>query len=1142
MIAASIVLPTLIVPSSAMAEEAPRTSVTVADDIPLAADTMNRTVTEGWGSADTGGSYTASPEKAGAVKDGTATLVSPAPGQTASMTLDSVVTRDVLSHVDVALPHLPVEGSEAYVSSFARGDAENSYAVVLIVDSDGTSELVLERKQKSVDDANESGGDDAESTDDNGESADGDRNFLETTFVTVPGPQVKAGEPVSVEFSVVGTDTVELGAKAWTVGTEAPESWMAFAQDTESDHLTEAGAVGVSVSSPRDGEVSPIEFDNLLIEEIPASPTDSQEPSLESAVTVENEAETEVESLEVLDSVPSMISDSPSVDALEAEPSVDVLGMEPLTAQSSRSSSAAVAPMAAAQAAKNVLAADTMNRSVSEGWGSATTGGKYTSSAKKIGSVSGGRAILVSPAPGRTATMTLDDVKAQDVVSSIDVSLPTLPASGSKVYITHFARGTNGTSYGVMLMVESTGKSYVILQRKNDSDETKFKTAAGPQLKAGQAVTLELSIEGTKSVKLGAKAWKAGTKAPTAMMVAATDTAADRITKAGPVGVSVYASASGKVTPVTFDNLATNSIQATPTPKPTPTPTPKPTPTPSPSVKVPGGGTISTPNYTGRRLQSGSAQLSSLNYPIPSSAVYVAPNGSDSNKGTKASPFKTISAATKAAKANGTVVVRGGVYHESVLVYPHDGLTVQAYPKETVWLDGSEQVTGWSKSGNVWVKSNWTTFFDNSPTYKKGAPDSTVESWQWVNPSYPMASYPDQIWVDNIPLKQVGSRSAVTAGTFYVDRSAKQLVMGTDPTNKRVDVSTLSEAMSVRATNSVIRGIGVRRYATSVPQMGAVSTYFNGVTLENMMIVDNATTGLFVGAKNVTVRNVTLRNNGLLGMGANNADNLKVESLFSEKNNSQRFNRAPVSGAMKITRSRQISVTGSSFINNYGQGPWFDESVYNITFADNDSVNNEGNGVVFELSDTVKAVNNLIMDNSLKGMLVSCTGNVEIWNNTFVGNNGSLDVVQDERRASNLSAAGHDKRQPLPDPTMPWITKNVTLVNNVFSQSKGEAVIRVNDWSKEFKSTDLLSKSEGNLFHTASSSLPIATWYPDAKKWTVYKTFAAYQSATGRDSSSTAVVGTSPLTVQFNLTSSYKSRASKALPITTTIANSSSGL
>lgn len=113
--------------------------------------------------------------------------------------------------------------------------------------------------------------------------------------------------------------------------------------------------------------------------------------------------------------------------------------------------------------------------------------------------------------------------------------------------------------------------------------------------------------------------------------------------------------------------------------------------------------------------------------------------------------------------------------------------------------------------------------------------------------------------------------------------------MGTDPTNKRVDVSTLSEAMSVRATNSVIRGIGVRRYATSVPMMGTVSTYYDGVTIENMVIVDNATTGLFIGGANVTVRNVTLRNNGLLGMGANNADNLKDRIVVLRRNNSQRF-------------------------------------------------------------------------------------------------------------------------------------------------------------------------------------------------------------------------------------------------------------
>ncbi len=1115
-ITASIMFPTLIVPSSSAAEEAPRVSVAVADDAPLATDTMNRTVAEGWGVAETGGAYLASPKTAGAVKDGTATLVSPAPGQTASMTLDSVVTRDVVSHVDVALPNLPVEGSEAYVSSFARGDAENSYAVVLVVDSDGKTELVLERHQKPIDEDIESDG--------------AERDVVALTLVTTPGPQVKAGEPVSLEFSVVGTDTVELGAKAWIVGTEAPASWMASAQDTASDRLAEAGVVGVSVSSDRDSEVSPVEFDNLQIDEVSDSTPESQSPAPESASIAANGSKPKMESLEVMDSVPSTISDSTSVGTMETGP---------VTEQNSTSASST--STAATNATGSVLVADKMARTVKSGWGSATTGGAYTANPASSGSVGNGVATFVSPGPGKTSTMTLSKVKAQNVLSSIDVALPSLPASGSKAYISHFVRGEANGSYAVMLVVDSKGASELVLERKQGSVETKFKTVTGPQLKAGKAVTLEISVDGTKSVQLGAKAWTTGTTAPTKMMATATDTATTRISTAGPVGVAVYASASGTVTPVNFDNVTTNSIVAqasTSVATPTPTPTPAATAT---ATAV--NGTISTPNYAGRRMLSGSAQLNTLSYPIPSSAVYVATDGSDSNAGTKAKPFKTISAATKAAKANGTVVVRGGVYHESVLIYPHAGLTVQAYPKETVWLDGSEQVTGWTKSGSVWVKSNWATFFDASPTHTKGAADGTAENWQWINPSYPLASYPDQVWIDNIPLKQVSSRSAVTTGTFYVDKSAMQLVIGSDPSSKRVDVSTLAEAMSIRSTDSVIRGIGVRRYATSVPMMGTVTTYYDGVTLENVMIVDNATTGLFVGSKNVTLRNVTLRNNGLLGMGANNADNLKVESLYSEANNSQRFNCSPVSGAMKITRSRQVSVQGSAFVNNFGQGPWFDESVYDTTFADNDVVNNTCAGVIFELSDKVKVVNNLIANNKKEGMIVQDTGNVEIWNNTFVGNVGSLDVVQDDRRASNLSVAGHDKRQTLPDPTMPWITKNVTLVNNVFSQSTGEAVIRVNDWSKEFKSSEMLTKSDRNLFHRPSATSPtFATWYPDGKKWTTYPTFNAYQAATGLDPNSKSVIGTSPLTAQFALTSGYQSRASSTLAITAAIANTSSSL
>ena len=98
------------------------------------------------------------------------------------------------------------------------------------------------------------------------------------------------------------------------------------------------------------------------------------------------------------------------------------------------SDSAAVAPMAAAQAASSALATDKMGRTVKSGWGSATTGGSYTAYPAQAGSVGNGVASLVSPGPGKSSTMTLSKVKAQDVVSHIDVSLPALPASGSKVW------------------------------------------------------------------------------------------------------------------------------------------------------------------------------------------------------------------------------------------------------------------------------------------------------------------------------------------------------------------------------------------------------------------------------------------------------------------------------------------------------------------------------------------------------------------------------------------------------------------------------------------------------------------------------------------------------------------------------------
>jgi len=72
---------------------------------------------------------------------------------------------------------------------------------------------------------------------------------------------------------------------------------------------------------------------------------------------------------------------------------------------------------------------------------------------------------------------------------------------------------------------------------------------------------------------------------------------------------------------------------------------------------------------------------------------YVATNGSDTNPGTQAEPWLTISHAAKVARAGATVYVMGGVYNE-IVNFPHSGtaaapIVFQSYPGQTAVIDGT---------------------------------------------------------------------------------------------------------------------------------------------------------------------------------------------------------------------------------------------------------------------------------------------------------------------------------------------------------------------------------------------------------------------------------------------------------------------
>ena len=515
---------------------------------------------------------------------------------------------------------------------------------------------------------------------------------------------------------------------------------------------------------------------------------------------------------------------------------------------------------------------------------------------------------------------------------------------------------------------------------------------------------------------------------------------------------------------------------------------------------------------TGRPSSSAGTAVGAAQYPVPDGAVVVATNGNDGAAGTAAAPLRTVVRALQVVPTGGTIVVRGGSYFEKVTITKR--VTIQAWPGETVWFDGSVPTAGWVADGGDWRLDGWTTEFDSSPTFTRGAPDATEAYWGFVNSAYPMAAHPDQIFVDGVAMQQVSSRGAVVANTFYHDRAADRLYLGTDPNGRAVRASALVRAFELRADGVVLRGFGVRRYSPSVPDMGTITVERPNITLENLAVTDNATTGVFVGSSNAVIRGVYIARSGMLGLAGNHADNLLVDRVLSEANNLEHFNSAPVSGGAKITRSRVVTFQNSVFRFNYGPGMWFDESTYDIDLSGNETRSNTGHGISLEISATATVVNNIIESNpGGQGIKVNNTSNVQIWNNTFVGNGRSINIVQDPRRYGDGSP-GKDPRYPN-DPTMTWLLGPVTVANNVIAnQATGNCLLCVEDYSKQRSAEQIGVTANGNVYNRPSASSPswVVVWSRGAGNPAVFTTLDAFRSATGQEGSGVLLTGPAVVT------------------------------
>ncbi|MFP3464345.1 PKD domain-containing protein [Leifsonia sp. SIMBA_070] len=232
---------TLTVRDNAGATATTTRQVTVAatSGTTLASDGFGRTVTGGWGSADTGGTWTASGTTTSySVASGTGQMVDPA-GSTKSETLGGVSSTRADSTMTFTTDVSPTGGG-VFVSAIARQVGTSTYEGRAWLSAAGAVQAQLLVNGTSV------------------------------QSVTVSGLTYAAGNQLSLRVQAVGTSPTTLRARVWSSTQAEPAGWQVSATDSTAA-LQAAGAVGLRayLSSAATNTPVTVRFDNYLVSAVP---------------------------------------------------------------------------------------------------------------------------------------------------------------------------------------------------------------------------------------------------------------------------------------------------------------------------------------------------------------------------------------------------------------------------------------------------------------------------------------------------------------------------------------------------------------------------------------------------------------------------------------------------------------------------------------------------------------------------------------------------------------------------------------------------------------------------------------------------------------------------------------------------------
>jgi len=225
---------------------------------------------------------------------------------------------------------------------------------------------------------------------------------------------------------------------------------------------------------------------------------------------------------------------------------------------------------------------------------------------------------------------------------------------------------------------------------------------------------------------------------------------------------------------------------------------------------------------------------------------FVATNGSDSASGTLAEPFATIQYAVDNMSAGDTCYIRGGRYHEEVLLDQLTGdasnpLSFEAYNGETVTLDGTIPVAA------PWIQHDGSIY---KTTLDQQTWQLIVDDEWMVNARWPNANFNDgSIWDHD---RYWAQYSGVSSNGYIVDAPHHDIDLAASGLDLSGAVLIMEERLRVRPILAHVPGTSSFTHEPLPNGLGTGLYYVEAklelLDTENEWFFDTATSNLYLWA------------------------------------------------------------------------------------------------------------------------------------------------------------------------------------------------------------------------------------------------------------------------------------------------------